>query len=284
MTTSFSGLGITHKGHFTRLKWHRLRRSFKDPLFSAGVMAEGFRLGASSELDLRVRGDGGFVVLHDEELEGETNGHGLICKASADDIRPLTMLAGGHSPILSEDLATMLQAAHPEALLQFDMKDDLATIGAKGMGHLAEYFASAGSKIIVSGADLNLIIAVKNGLPGLKRGIDPTDKLVEILKAEGPKAVEADLRADLSGPTEPDTIYLAWQLVLKAAEQGLDLIGLCHQAGKLVDAWTFNLKDPDGGFSETEARNFQALMALKPDQITTDEPIATERAWAAISG
>ncbi len=284
MTSEFPGLGIAHQGHFTRLKWHRLRRSFNDPLFSAGVMAEGFRLGASTELDLRVRADGGFVVLHDEELEGETTGHGLVREALPENIRGITLLEGGHPPILSEDLATMLRTAHPDALLQFDMKDELAVIGPRGMDHLADYFAGAGSSIIVSGADLDLIVAVKQRLPGLKRGIDPTDKLVEIYRHHGLKAVETDLRADIAGPTEPDTIYLAWQLVLQAAGDGLDLIGLCHDAGRLVDAWTFNLKDPDAGFHDEEARNFTALMALKPDQITTDQPVATERAWARIGG
>jgi len=284
MTRAFSGLGIRHGGHFTRLKWHRLRRSFNDPLFSAEVMAEGFRLGASTELDLRVRSDGGFVVLHDEELEGETNGHGLIREAAADDIRPLRLTAGGHHPILSEDLASLLQTAHPAALLQFDMKDELAVIGERGMAHLTEYFAGAGSSIIVSGHDLDLILAVKEQLPGLRRGIDPTDKLIEIYRENGLKAVEEDLRADLAGPTEPDRIYLAWPLILRAAAEGLDLIGLCRDAGKLVDAWTFNLQSPDKGFDADEAKHFTALMALKPDQITTDEPIATERAWAAIDG
>lgn len=283
MTRAFSGLGISHGGHFTRLKWHRLRRSFNDPLFSAAVMEEGFRLGASTELDLRVRGDGGFVVLHDEELEGETDGRGLIREASADDIRPLRMTNGGHHPILSEDLASLLQAAHPDALLQFDMKDELAVIGERGMAHLTEYFAGAGSSIIVSGHDLDLIVAVKNQLPDLKRGIDPTDKLIEIYRENGLKAVEADLRADLAGPTEPDTIYLAWPLVLRAAGEGLDLIALCQDAGKLVDAWTFNMQDEERGFDPEEAKHFSALMALKPDQITTDEPIATERAWIAIA-
>ncbi|WP_117191771.1 glycerophosphodiester phosphodiesterase [Rhizobium terrae] len=284
MTSEFSGLDIIHHGHRTRLKWHRLRRSFNDPLFSAEVMEEGFRLGASTELDLRVRGDGGFVVLHDEELEGETTGHGLIRNTQPQDIRNLRLLQGGHPPILSEDLAAMLRTAHPDALLQFDMKDSLSLIGPRGMAHLAEYFAGASSSIIVSGDDLDLIIAVKQQLPEVRRGIDPTDRLVEIYRHQGLKAVEDDLRADLSGPTEPDTIYLAWELVLQAAVGGLDLIGLCHDAGRLVDAWTFNLANPDRGFDADESRDFSALMALKPDQITTDESVATERAWAWIAG
>lgn len=284
MPSQFPGLGISYRGHFTRLKWHRLRRSLTDPLFSAGIMAEGFRLGASTELDLRIRADGGFVVLHDAELEGETDGNGLIRKASADDIRRLHLKSGGHPPILSEDLAKMLETAHPDALLQFDMKDELTAIGSRGMDHLAHYFADAGSSIIVSGHDLDLILAVKERLPDLRRGIDPSDKFGDIYNAGGWSAVEKDLLADIHGPTEPDTIYLYWPMLLDAARAGLDMIGLCHDAGKLVDAWTFNLKKPDAGFDAAEARDFAALMALKPDQITTDEAPATERAWSRIAG
>lgn len=274
------GLEILHEGHRTRLKWHRLRKRFADPLFSAEVMAEGFAAGASMELDLRVRADGGFVVLHDEDLEGETTGHGPIAEKSLSDLRDIRMQGGDRPLILSEDLAAMLQAAHPAALLQFDMKDDYEAIGAQGIAHLAAHFQEIAASVIVSAGSLDLIVAVKEKLPHLLRGIDPTDKLYGIRKAGGWKAVEIELRADLRGPTEPDTVYLHWPLILDAANEGLDMIALCQDEGKRVDAWTFTLKHPEAGFSEAEWRNFQALMALKPDQITTDEAPATERAWS----
>lgn len=273
------GLEISHEGHRTLLKWHRLRKRFADPLFSADIMAEGFAAGASMELDLRVRADGGFVVLHDWELEGETTGHGPIAEKSIADLRGVLMQEGGRPLILSEDLAAMMQSTHPAALLQFDMKDDYETIGARGIEHLAAHFRDIAASVIVSGGSLDLIVAVKEKLPHLLRGIDPTDKLNDIRETNGWKAVEAELRADLSGPTEPDTIYLHWPLILDAANEGLDMIALCQDQGKRVDAWTFTLKDPEAGFSESEWRSFSALMALKPDQITTDEAPATERAW-----
>ncbi|ULR42241.1 glycerophosphodiester phosphodiesterase family protein [Rhizobium sp. K102] len=273
------GLEISHEGHRTRLKWHRLRKRFADPLFSAEVMAEGFAAGASMELDLRVRADGGFVVLHDEDLEGETSGHGPIAEKRLSDLRDIRMQGGNRPLILSEDLAAMLQAAHPAALLQFDMKDDYEAIGAQGIAHLAAHFQEIAASVIVSAGSLDLIVAVKEKLPHLLRGIDPTDKLYGIRKAGGWKAVEIELRADLRGPTEPDTVYLHWPLILDAANEGLDMIALCQDEGKRVDAWTFTLKHPEVGFSEAEWRNFRALMALKPDQITTDEAPATERAW-----
>ncbi|KQV80059.1 glycerophosphodiester phosphodiesterase family protein [Rhizobium sp. Root1220] len=275
-----SGLEILHEGRSTRLKWHRLRRKMRDPLFSREVMRAGFKDGASMELDLRVRSDGGFVVLHDADLEGETTGSGLIVDKRMDELLPIRMRQGGRPLILSEDLSAMMQMAHPQSLLQFDMKDDYATIGEKGITHLTAHFSNIASSIIVSGACLDLIVAVKERLPHLKRGIDPTDKLVDIYRQEGLAAVERELFADLRGPTEPDTVYLHWPLILRAKREGLDMIGLCRTEGRRVDAWTFTLKSPDTGFDEGEWADFSALMALQPDQITTDEAPATERAWA----
>jgi glycerophosphoryl diester phosphodiesterase len=251
----------------------------RDPLFSADVMQSGFALGASMELDLRVRADGGFAVLHDENLEGETTGAGLVAEKSGGELKGMRMKDAGRPLILSEDLSRMLQSAHPDALLQFDMKDDYEAIGSNGIAHLAAHFQNIAASVIISGASLELIVAVKETLPHLKRGIDPTDKLVEIYRNQGLKAVEADLLADMRGPTEPDTIYLHWPLILQAAKEGLDLVALCASEDKLVDAWTFTLKDPQSGFSDAEWHNFSALMALKPGQISTDEAPATERAW-----
>lgn len=277
--TDTRGLQIVFENHAILLKWHRLRRRMADPLFSAEVMAEGFKAGASMELDLRVRADGGFVVLHDKELEGETTGRGLVAQKSLADLRDLHMKDGNRPLLYSEDLAAMLQSAHPDALLQFDMKDDYEAIGEKGIAHLAEHLQQISASVIVSAGSPELILAVKEKLPHLRRGIDPTNKLGDIYKADGWKAVEKELLADLRGPTEPETIYLYWPMLLDAAKAGLDIIALCHSEAKLVDAWTFTLKDRDGGFSDTEWTNFSALVALKPDQITTDEALATERAW-----
>ncbi len=277
--SSAQGLALVHAGRTTRLKWHRLRRRMRDPLFSAETMAEGFRLGASMELDMRVRGDGGFVVLHDDLLEGETNGQGRVAELGRAEMAELSFADTPRPLIFSEDLAAMLRLSHPDALLQFDMKDDYEAVGVEGVAHLARFFADIDANIIVSADSLALIEAIRTEVPSLMRGIDPTNGLVDIYKQDGIAAVERSLLADLRGSTAPDTIYLAWQLVLKADADGLDLIGLCHQEGKKVDAWTFTLKDPERGFDDDEWTAFNRLMALGADQITTDEAIATEAAW-----
>jgi glycerophosphoryl diester phosphodiesterase len=275
------GLAIVLQGRATRLKWHRLRRSLQDAEFSAGVMAEGFRLGASMELDLRVRADGGFVVLHDNVLDRETSGVGPVVMHHAGDLADLKYRQSGLPLISSEDLAALMPLAHPAALLQFDMKDDLAVIGARGLDHLVDHFGYMRAPVIISGGCVHLMRAVAERLPQVLVGIDPTDRLVSLGEAQGIAAMAAALTGELRGGVAPDTCYLAWQLVLEAQAKGLDLIALCHAEGVKVDAWTYTLADPANGFSDQEWADFSALMALGPDQITTDAAVATEAAWAA---
>lgn len=275
------GLQIIADGHVTRLKWHRLRRSMADPEFGAAVMAEGFRHGASMELDLQVRGDGGFVVLHDDALERETSGYGPVADHTGAEIAALRYRTQDCAPILSEDLATMLGAAHPDALLQFDMKNTFEQVGPRGIDHFADQFSDRCAGIIVSGGSIPLIRALADRLPSLKRGYDPTDDLLAIWPALGLSGVERALTEVLRDRVKPDMVYLEWQMLVTAARLGLDMVALAHGEGVEVDAWTHQLARPSEGFSGTERAEFQTLMALGPDQITTDEPVATEAAWLA---
>ncbi|MCX7302511.1 MAG: hypothetical protein NTX73_19415 [Rhodobacterales bacterium] len=278
------GIAVRIAGHKTRLKWHRLRRSMTDPEFGTAVMTAGFALGASMELDLRVRGDGGFAVLHDDMLEGETTGAGRVADWTGDALGATTYRQSGDKVVLSERLAAMMPSAHPEALLQFDMKDDLDVVGPRGIDHLADHFGSTRSPIIFSGGSTALIRALAERLPHIPRGIDPTDRLAAIAPGRGIAAAEAALLAELRDGTEPDTCYLSWELVLEFQRGGLDLVALCHAEGVRVDAWTYNLTDPAGGFTDVEWGEFFLLMSLRPDQITTDESRATEAAWLARTG
>ncbi len=263
-----------------------------DPLFGEQVLRNGLGLGASMELDLRVRQDGGFVVLHEAALEKETTGSGDIIDHTGKELRELCFNEAANGAgasaarplLLTEDLACSLQSASPDALIQFDMKDGLDAIGERGLKHLTALFGRIPAPIIVSGKSLELIEEIGRCLPGLQRGIDPTDQLVELYRQTGAGAVEAALRTFLDGPTRPGTIYLAWRLLLQASEDGLDLVGLCHDKGASVDAWTFNMANPDAGFSDREWDRFSGLLDLGVDQITTDEAIATEAAYLRRTG
>ena len=277
------GLELVQDMHRTRLKWHRLRRALTDPEFGADVMAEGFRLGASMELDLQVRSDGGFVVLHDDRLDRETNGRGRVADFAGSDLTGLRYRTQDRGLILSEELAEMLPAAHPDALLQFDLKNDFPKVGSRGVAHIADLLGGQTRSIIVSGACLRLIEALGVAMPDLKRGVDPTDRLIDLWQSQGLASVEAALLGELR-EVNPNTVYLQWGMLVQMAREGLDLVALAQAEGVLVDAWTHCLATPAAGFSEGEWPAFAALMALRPDQITTDEAVATEAAWLARTG
>lgn len=275
----FPGLFIELDGRKTRLKWHQLRKSVAAPTFSPAVMSEGFELGASMELDLRVRADGGFAVLHDDTLESETDGAGTVRSHQRADMEDVHYGASGDKVILSEDLGEMLRDAHPEAVLQFDMKSTLDEVGEKGLQHLERIIGAHGSNIIISGEDLDLIAAVREAIPNVARGIDPTPEIFAAWRDDGASKAQSVLEAALAGPAQASTCYLHYLLILRAADHGIDMIRICHDAGMLVDAWTFNPQNPDQGLTTSEEHIVARLLQLRVDQITTDEAPVVEAAW-----
>jgi glycerophosphoryl diester phosphodiesterase len=160
------------------------------------------------------------------------------------------------------------------------MKDDLAAVGHGGVEKLARLFARHEEKLIVSGDSTELTLAILERLPGMKWGLEPSFRLLDLYRAGRKDALAGQLVAELTGPHRPHMVYLWWdRLVLPAAAEGIDLIRICHDHGALVDAWTFNLADPEDGFSDDEWEKFSTLLELGADQISTDDAIATERAY-----
>jgi glycerophosphoryl diester phosphodiesterase len=282
------GTSIIHDGRAVALKWHRLRRRRADPLFGADVLAEGLKVGASMEIDLRVTADGDFAVLHDDVLDKETNGRGPVAERARAALAALRYDDAGvpgaarytRRLVFLDGLAALLANAHPDALLQLDMKDEFAAVGERGLDRFAGALKDEKLPLLVSGDSSELILAIKQRLPHIAHGIEPSFRLIELFQKGDAKGAVAQLRTELAERPEPQMVYLNWQLILGAAEQGVDLVAMCRDAGKKVDAWTFTLADP-AGFSDREWRDFSRLLALGVDQITTDEAIATEQAYLA---
>jgi hypothetical protein len=156
----------------------------------------------------------------------------------------------------------------------------LSPQAGRGVVHVAPPLASR-LPLIVSGDSSELILAIKERLPWIGHGIEPSFRLIELFQRGDSRGAVALLRAELAEQPKPQMVYLNWQLILGALEQDIDLVAICRDAGRQVDAWTFTLADPVGGFSDREWRDFSRLLALGVDQITTDEAIATEQAYAA---
>ena len=265
-------ISVTRNGHRTFFKWHRARRRLSDPVFTGRRIIEGMRAGASVEVDLVVHADNGMAVLHNLSLERETTGSGLVRETPAAILRELNLRDNDGQPIadkvmLLEDLAALIarDGAHPEGLLQLDYKEDAAALTPTVVGNFAQALASVAGHFILSSGDAEAVAMLTEATPGLHVGYDPCHKgAIERLMASRDYA--GFVREAVAASPKAELDYIAWELVLEADKDGFDLIGAFHDAGRRVDAYT--IKRTDAATLPVVER----LLALKADQITTDDP------------
>ena len=265
-------ISVTRNGHRTFFKWHRGRRRLSDPVFTGRRIIEGMQAGASVEVDLVVHADNGMAVLHNLSLERETTGTGLVRETSAATLRDLNLRDNEGQPIadkvmLLEDLAALLarDGAHPEGLLQLDYKEDAAALSPAVVRNFAEALAPVAGHFIVSSGDAESVRILTGAVPGIHIGYDPCHKgaIDRLMATRDYASFVAGAVAD-SPKSELD--YLAWELVLEADKDGFDMVGAFHAHGRRVDAYTIRRVD-----AET-LPIVERLLALKVDQITTDDP------------
>lgn len=265
-----AGIAIETGGHVTRLKWHRLQRNLGDLPFTPRRLLEGLAAGASMEVDLRRHADHSFVCLHDETLDRETTGTGPVARASLEQLRRLTLRdqgrATGEGLILLEDLAELMRgAAAPEAVVQLDLKEADAALDPQTIENFRRTLACVAERCVLSGCDWQAVSRLAQAVPALRRGFDPcAEDTLEHLR-DGIDCLDFAGSALAMAP-EAEMIYLDYRIVLAAEDLGIDLVAPFRAAGKAVDAWTLNTDHPDA------ARSLRRLVALKVDQITTDEP------------
>jgi glycerophosphoryl diester phosphodiesterase len=265
-------LYLERDGHRTWLKWHRARRRATDPVFSRSRILEGMRLGASVEVDLVVHGGGGMAVLHNLTLEEETTGTGPVRDADAATLRALHLRANDgrvlpERVMLLEDLCAELgrDPPHRDALLQLDFKEDMAALDARTVAAFGAAIGALGPHMILSGGDLAAVLALVGAAPGVRMGYDPCHGgSLAALRASGDFA--GWIAEALAAAPDAELIYLAHEIVTAADDAGVDLIGLVHARGRRVDAYTIRRVTPES------LRLAARLVALKADQITTDDP------------
>ena len=276
------GIAQVHDGHRTLFKWHRGRKHGTDLSFTGARILEGMRLGASVEVDLRRHADGGFAVLHDRTLDKSTTGRGPVVAQGAAALRELYLRdAGGqptaHKVMLLEDLAGLIAAGEgisDSAILQLDLKESADGIDARAIASFEEQLGPVARHFILSGGDAAAVEALAAPLPDLAVGYDPCegddfDNLMNSVDFAGftERAVRRVPRAKMA--------YLEYGLVLAAADAGFDIIAAFHAAGRTIDAYTIRSADGDGiGIAKR-------LIALKVDQITTDDPVGLDLALRA---
>ena len=265
-------LFIERDGHRTWLKWHRAKRQASDPVFTGQRILQGMRLGASVEVDLVVHGDGGFAVLHDLTADRETTGSGTIAGLSAAQLRSF-LLRGedgvplGEHVMLLEDLCALLARGglHPDALLQLDYKEDWRVLDDAALLTFRQAVRPVARHMILSSGDAEAVRLLTKDVPGIRIGYDPChdgalERLAETQNFAGfvQDAVAASPSAEM--------IYLAYPLVLEAYRLGFDIVAAFQAENRRIDAYTIKKADAVG------RERVERLLALKVDQITTDDP------------
>jgi glycerophosphoryl diester phosphodiesterase len=265
-------ISVTRNGHRTFFKWHRARRRLSDPVFTGRRIIEGMRAGASVEVDLVVHGDNGFAVLHNLSLERETTGAGRVRETSAAVLRELNLRDNDGQPIadkvmLLEDLAALIarDGAHPDGLLQLDYKEDAAALNPDAIRNFAEALRPVAGHFILSSGDAESVRMLSAAVPGLHVGYDPCHKgAIDRLRAT--RDYTAFVREAVKAAPTSELDYLAYELVLEADRDGFDLVRAFQEHGRRIDAYTIRRID-----AET-LPVVERLLALRVDQITTDDP------------
>lgn len=270
------GIAVETGAHRTWLKWHRGHRFAGDISFTRRRIAEGMLLGASVEIDLiRFCGEG-FAVLHDETLDRATTGTGRVLDASQEYLRGLqlrddTGVPADHPVMLIDDLGQLLLAGECDenAVLQLDLKEASASIRDVDITAFAAAMSPVARSVILSGGDAGAVERLSDAVPDMPIGYDPChdgaiERLIESRDFAG--FVETALKAS----PRARMFYLYYELVLFADAAGYDLIDAFHRAGRRVDAYTITAAVPE------VLPKVRRLLALKADQITTDDPVGLE--------
>lgn len=265
-------IAIERNGHRTFLKWHRAKRRASDPVFTGKRILEGMRLGASVEVDLVIHGDRGFAVLHDLSVERETTGHGKVADLRAEQLRALHLRGEDGVPLnepvmLLEDLCALLAEGglHADALLQLDYKEDWRALDAAALAMFTRAVEPVARHMILSSGDAEAVRLLSEDVPGLKIGYDPCHDGALGRLAQSPD-FSGFVTDALAASPKAEMIYLYYGLVLEADRLGFDIVAPFQAAGRRVDAYTINKADA------VSKGKVERLLALRVDQITTDDP------------
>ena len=169
--------------------------------------------------------------------------------------------------MLLEDLCHLLaqNPPHPDGLLQLDFKEDLAALDPQTVENFSRSATPVAGSLILSGGSLEAIDLLARAVPALRMGYDPCygDSLARLQATGDYHAFIADA---LAAAPQAEMIYLATEIVLAAQDAGIDIIAPIHAAGRRIDAWTIRQLTPE------TLDQVDRLLALRVDQITTDDP------------
>ncbi|MEZ5848632.1 MAG: glycerophosphodiester phosphodiesterase family protein [Geminicoccaceae bacterium] len=268
--------GLALDGPFGRvtLKWHKCRDVADRPAHCRESLALGLSRGAMLEVDLQTTADGHWVCLHDDTLDAETSGEGVVGLTPRAGIERLFQRANDGTVlddrVLFLDELVAIVSEVPRGRVQLDIKAGGTALTAEAREHFECSVAPHAARFEIGGHDAALVRCLAGLAPGIRPGFDPCDRFTGANIDRWREFIET-VPADAA-----PMLYLHHDAVTRAAEAGIDLIAHARSRGQVVDCWTI---DPANGDT---AAILARMVSLGAGRITTNDPIALEALWHAI--
>ena len=272
---------------------HMANRGHHHPPNSQSALRYCLEAGARVvEVDINALRDGDFLLLHDDELDGTTDGQGRVGDITAEEARSLhyrwPRAPGEPLALLSEALSLVRGYPHFQEL-QLDLKVSpaLTTLTLQRLVHRLQPVRpvvrvtsgadwalrqlQAWDSELPLGFDPLLYLEIEDpgqGIPPQRRGAyGYWDDHPLAVRRWGATADYLAARAEALWVQAPAGAvwYIRGALLARALEDGFDWIAFLHARSALVDAWTLDVDEP--GHLELARR----LVAAGVDRITTND-------------
>ncbi|MDR7419907.1 MAG: glycerophosphodiester phosphodiesterase family protein [Armatimonadota bacterium] len=286
---------LTYRNRQILLKYHRLLSgTHPHPPNSIPALTQVLADGADViEFDVGRTGDGVFVLMHDDRLEGETTGFGPLRAITGAEFQRLRLRGTDVPPATLAEVVDVVAAVRRPVKVQVDLKEQEPmppSVGERLVDALAPMRANPGVRVVVGcQADWNLRVLRRLDAT-LVLGLDvalhldaPVDEMVRLpsrVNAYGylddhplgfrrlwPVQAYLEDRFDvlLSLVEGVSEYYLRKELVAQALADGVNPIALIHERrpGALVDVWTFHAHEARAGDV------LRAALGAGADQITS---------------
>lgn len=253
------------------------------------------------EVDITALADSDFLLVHDADLQAETNGQGQVAECPTAQARGLLLKQDGavteHPAALLSDVVRLFEQHGGAACLQLDFKDAVPFKDEEPLRRLVRLVEPLKERVIVSsGADWQLR-KMRKFAPWLMLGFDimwylgwqPAGEARD--PREYPKNIGAygyyDDHMLASGRYQPtaeylrdrceglvmlapdvSVFYLEHYLIAQSLQDGFNWAETLHKYGICLDAWTMDVSNP------AAVRRVPQLLEAGVDLFTTNTPIA----------
>jgi glycerophosphoryl diester phosphodiesterase len=153
----------------------------------------------------------------------------------------------------------------PDALLQLDYKEDETVLDHRAVENFARATRPVAGNMIVSSGSAAAVKLLTDAVPGMQSGYDGSDEQ-KFKAALAGGTLQRFVDDAIAAAPDVDMVYLYWEIVTVAADAGFDIIDAFHRYGKRIDAWTIRTID------DASVAVVERLLAMKVDQVTTDDP------------